>query len=597
MQDLGRFRLHATTVGFGIALVVLATIAILTYKDISGIRESERWIDHTNEILMKLETLHSELRGAESDARGYLVTGAAAYLEPYHTAQAELPRLVESLRELISDNPREQRRLDRLEQLIKERYRILDSGIDGKRAGTFVPDQQRLGSGSGKKIMDEIRALVAEMESEEQRLLIKRSDESNAAAQRTIIVIVAGNCAAFAILISAFWLLRREVSHRRDAEQELRDSNRFLDSIFENIPIMVFIKDAADLRFVRYNKAGQSLLGYSQDQLVGKNVFDIYPKEDAESFTAKDREVLERGVLMDIAEETIHTATGATRILHTRKIPIFDDRGKPRYLLGISADVTERRRAEEQIKSLNAGLERRARQLTAANTELESFSYSVSHDLRAPLRAVDGYSQFLEEDYSDRLDDEGRRLLGVVRDSSRKMGILIDELLAFSRLGRAQIAAIEVDMQALVQDVLRELQANEACKSARITVAELPVAWGDRAMLRQVWINLLSNAIKFSGKNDAPVIEIRGNSDGVESVYSVRDNGVGFDMQYYNKLFGVFQRLHGSDEFSGSGVGLAIVQRIVSRHGGRVWAEAKPNQGATVFFALTQDRQQTERAG
>lgn len=597
MQDMGRFRLRATTVGFGFALAVLATIAILTYNDISGIRESERRIDDTNEILLKLQSLYSELRSAESGARGYLITGDDAYLEPYHTAQVELPRLVGSLRELVSGNPREQRRLDRLEQLITERYRILDRGIDTRRAGTWIADQQRLGSRDGKKTMDEIRAVLVAMESEEHRLLNEHSDESKAAAQHTIVVIVAGNCAAFAILISAFWLLRREVSHRRDAEQELRDSNRFLDSIFENIPIMVFIKDAADLRFVRYNKAGQSLLGYSQDQLVGKNVYDIYPKEDAESFTAKDREVLERGVLMDISEETIHTATGATRILHTRKIPIFDDGGKPRYLLGISADVTERRRAEEQIKSLNAGLERRARQLTAANTELESFSYSVSHDLRAPLRAVDGYSQILEEDYSGRLDDEGRRLLGVVRDSSRKMGILIDELLAFSRLGRAQIAAVEVDMQALVQDVLRELQADEDCKSARITVAALPVAWGDRAMLRQVWINLLSNAIKFSGKNEAPFIEIQGNSDGAESVYRVRDNGVGFDMRYYNKLFGVFQRLHSSDEFSGVGVGLAIVQRIISRHGGRVWAEAKPNQGATVFFALTQDRRRAEQVG
>jgi PAS domain S-box-containing protein len=592
MQDLGRFRLHATTVGFGFALAVLAAIAILTYKDISGIRESERWIDHTNQILIKLGALYSELRGAESGTRGYLMSGDVAYLEPYHTAQAELPRLVESLRELISDNPREQRRLNRLEQLIKERYQIFDRGIGGKRAGTRTPDQQRLSSGDGKRIMDEIRAVVAEMETEEHRLLIDRSDEAKASARRAIAVIVAGNCAAFAILISAFGLLRREVSHRTNAEQELRESNRFLDSIFENIPIMVFIKDAADLRIVRYNKAGQSLLGYSQDQLVGKNVYDIFHKEEAEFVTAKDREVLERGTMIDSPEETIHTATGEIRVLHTRKIPIFDDAGKPRYLLGISADVTERRRAAEEIKSLNAGLERRADLLTAANKELEGFSYSVSHDLRAPLRAVDGYSQILAEDYSDRLDDEGRRLLGVVRDSSRKMGTLIDNLLAFSRLGRTPITAVEVDMHALVHDVLRELQANEACKSARFSVADLPVAWGDRAMLRQVWINLLSNAIKFSGNADTQVIAIRGNSNGAESVYSVQDNGVGFDMRYYSKLFGVFQRLHSSDEFTGAGVGLAIVQRVVSRHGGRVWAEGKPNQGATFFFALAQHKQQ-----
>jgi two-component system sensor histidine kinase/response regulator len=251
----------------------------------------------------------------------------------------------------------------------------------------------------------------------------------------------------------------------------------------------------------------------------------------------------------------------------------------------------ELNRSQEELQLINAKLE-------AANKELESFSYSVSHDLRGPLRAIDGYSQILEEDHAAGLDEEGRRLLGVIRDSSQKMGALIDDLLAFSRLGRKAMTAAEVNMNALVKEILRELQAGSGAKlPPRMTVADLPPAWGDRTLLKQVWINLLSNAIKFAGTKDAPAIAVCGNIDGTEHVYSVKDGGVGFDMKYYNKLFGVFQRLHSQDEFPGTGVGLAIVRRVVTRHGGRVWAEGKINEGATFYFALPRNETQGEEHG
>ena len=192
----------------------------------------------------------------------------------------------------------------------------------------------------------------------------------------------------------------------------------------------------------------------------------------------------------------------------------------------------------------------------------------------------------LEEDYAGKLDDEGRRLLGVIRDSSQKMGDLIDDLLAFSRLGRRPIAAAEVNMNALVREVVNELQAVPGDIAQQCAIGRLPAAWCDRALLRQVWVNLLSNAFKFAGGREQPVVRVLGHDSITENVYSVSDNGVGFEMQYYDKLFGVFQRLHGSDEFPGTGVGLAIVQRVVSRHGGRVWAEGKVNAGATFYFAL-----------
>ena len=243
-------------------------------------------------------------------------------------------------------------------------------------------------------------------------------------------------------------------------------------------------------------------------------------------------------------------------------------------------------RLRNHAAELEATVRRRTAALETANAELESFSYSVSHDLRAPLRAVDGYARMLEEDYAAHLDEEGRRLLSVVRQSSQRMGRLIDDLLAFSRLGRQEPSKQLVDMAELATEVVNELRDGS---SASVQLAELPRARADRALMRQVWFNLVGNALKYSAKRNDARIEIGGRREAGENLYWIRDNGVGFDMRYVGKLFGVFQRLHRSDEFDGTGVGLAIVQRVVARHGGRVWAEGKPGDGACFHFSLPQE--------
>ena len=235
---------------------------------------------------------------------------------------------------------------------------------------------------------------------------------------------------------------------------------------------------------------------------------------------------------------------------------------------------------------LEARVRERTAELEATNRELESFSYSVSHDLRAPLRAVDGYARMLEEDHAARLDDEGRRLLAVVRGASMRMGLLIDDLLAFARLGRQAPQRRPLDMTALAREVAAELNG---AGLARIDLPALPQASADPALLRQVWTNLLGNALKYSGKRKDARVEIGGREADAENHYWVRDNGVGFDMRYADKLFGVFQRLHRVEEFPGTGVGLAIVQRVVTRHGGRVWAESRLGEGACFYFSLPRE--------
>jgi PAS domain S-box-containing protein len=378
-----------------------------------------------------------------------------------------------------------------------------------------------------------------------------------------------------------------DITERRQADQELHRANAFLDSVLEHIPSMIFVKDADELRYLRLNRAGETMLGQERSAVIGRTDHDLFAPEQAVRFIEQDREVLSSGQMLNIAEDELVTSAGE-RILHTRKLAIRDEHGKPRYLLGISEDVTERRRAERKIGELHQTLETRAQQLEATNKELESFSYSVSHDLRSPLRAIDGFSRILEEDHTARLDDEGLRLLAVVRSNTQRMAQLIDDLLTFSRLGRQAVVSLGVRMSALAREAWDQVCAEEG--APRLIMGSLPDAIGDPVLLRQVWTNLLSNAVKYSGTRSEPVVEVSARSEDANVIYCVRDNGVGFDMRYSDKLFGVFQRLHSMDEFPGTGVGLAIVKRVITRHGGRVWAQSVLNEGAQFYFSLPRGR-------
>jgi PAS domain S-box-containing protein len=258
------------------------------------------------------------------------------------------------------------------------------------------------------------------------------------------------------------------------------------------------------------------------------------------------------------------------------------------YVITTIADISARRMAEMDIRTLNATLEQkvetRTTDLLAANQELEAFSYSVSHGLRAPLRAIDGFSQIVLKQYASALDPEARGHLQSVRDTAVQMGHLVDDLLAFSRLGRKPLSKQQVPTGIIVEQVLRDMRQQAAGRSVSVSVGNLPGVWGDAALLKQVFMNLIDNAFKYTRQRDEAVVEIGSRNIDGEQVFFVRDNGVGFDMQYANNLFGVFQRLHRAEDFEGTGVGLAIVQRIVHHHGGRVWAEAAIDRGATFYF-------------
>jgi signal transduction histidine kinase len=252
-----------------------------------------------------------------------------------------------------------------------------------------------------------------------------------------------------------------------------------------------------------------------------------------------------------------------------------------------------RKNAQLETDKLNHQLSDYATQLEGTNKELESFSYSVSHDLRSPLRAIDGFSRILQEDYANKLDQEGLRLLGIIRDNTKNMGQLISDLLEFSRYSRHPVKLEQIDMNSMVEDVWTSIKSSNENIPIPLNIGTLPSAWGDRALLKQIWLNLLSNALKYSGKSDQPLIQVTGKTIDDELVYEVKDNGAGFDMRYYSKLFGVFQRLHSAADFPGTGVGLAIAHRIVTRHGGRIWATSEINAGSIFSFSLPKQGEPT----
>lgn len=340
--------------------------------------------------------------------------------------------------------------------------------------------------------------------------------------------------------------------------------------LYDNAPCGYHSVDGEG-RVVHINRTLLLWLGYEKDEVLGKIKFTDIIDEDAGCVNEKLRVMVNAGRgkievnLIRKSRERFPVVLGI--------MPAGADGADKSNVLFSSIDNTRCHEAFERIRVLDQ--------------ELEAFSYSISHDLRAPLRSIDGYSRILQEDYGQKLDEEGRRVLNVVMSNARRMGKLIDDLLDFGRLGRKSIQRALVNMEATATAITQDLNTQEPARQFEIRIGELLPAIADGDMMRQVWFNLLENAFKFTGKKEFSSIDISSFkvNDG-EICYMVKDNGVGFDMRYVDKLFGVFQRLHKIQDFSGTGVGLAIVKRIISRHGGRVWAEASLNEGATFYFTL-----------
>jgi PAS domain S-box-containing protein len=412
-----------------------------------------------------------------------------------------------------------------------------------------------------------------------------------------LVIAVAVLVAIAAAAMAMFYLFHRREEAHRFALQEirlqdmeaLRESEERFRATFEQAAVGI-AHVAPDGHWTRVNQRLCDILGYTMQELLQHTFQDITHPDDLETERDFERQMLAREISHYAMEKRYIRKDGSIVWTDLTVSLVWDAAGAPKYFIWVIEDISQRKAIQGELDEYREQLEQRVaertNQLQAAYTDLESFSYSVSHDLRAPLRAIDGFAAILLEDYAPHLDDEGKRLFQVVSDNARKMGQLIDDILAFSRAGRLELLVTNLDMNALAEEVWQGLEPQRAGRSVAFRLATLPAAYGDPAAIRQVLQNFLSNALKFTRGREPALIELGGHQESGESIFYVRDNGVGFDMAYVSRLFGLFQRLHGMDEFEGTGVGLAIVKRFVTKHGGRVGAKSQPGEGATFWFTL-----------
>jgi len=373
--------------------------------------------------------------------------------------------------------------------------------------------------------------------------------------------------------------LQRELDARKRAEAALQKSEEGFRAVAETAAEAIVSADKHG-HITYFNPGAERIFGYAARDVIGSPLTLLMPQRFHEAHRQGLSRFLSTGQARVIGRtvELVGQRKEGTEFPLELSLASWKAGGET-YFTGILRDITERKRLEQEVQQRSAAFE-------AANKELEAFSYSVSHDLRAPLRAIDGFSRILLEDHIAHLPADAQRYLHAVRNNSQQMGRLIDDLLTFARLSRQPLSKQLVRPADLVQQCVEELRAEQQGRRVEMAIGDLPACQADPALLKQVWLNLISNALKYTRKQEMAVIAVGCQEQDSATAYFVRDNGVGFDMRYADKLFGVFQRLHRAEEYAGTGVGLAIVQRIIHRHGGRVWAEAAVNHGATFYFTL-----------
>lgn len=555
-----------------VAAVLLAVVA-LAYANSHQFRVAGEEVSQVQGTLLNLDRLLLTMLDAETGMRGYVISGREDYLEPYNralsTIEAQLAQLQRQMHALELDaeftelNSQAQAQLTFRRGLV-ERLRAA-SDKAAARANVRLDE--------GKAGMDQIRRIVTQVHASQEQALARRNELSRAADKRFFFAIIALGVVVFAMMIGGLFLVRHHLRQLRRLELE-RDN-------FFNLSNDMYCIAGMDGVFRQVNPAATRILGYSSEELTDKPFLEFVHPDDREATVAESKK-LATGERTVYFENRYRTKAGAYRWMLWSAEPSPD--GKLIY--AVARDITDHKASEERMAQLVEETRRRAGELEAVNQELEAFSYSVSHDLRAPLRHIAGFADMLQKHTDGKLDDKARRFIKTIMDSAKRMGMLIDDLLIFSRMGRAEMRREKVDLNAMIDGILTDLKPDIGNRNIVWKREPLPEVTADKAMLRQVLVNLIANAVKYSGPRDPAEIAIAAREENGEQIFEVRDNGVGFDMAYAHKLFGVFQRLHEGSQFEGTGIGLANVRRIITRHGGRVWAEAELDKGATFHFSL-----------
>ena len=539
--------------------------------------EAFRRVYHTHEVRAALYELTSSLNGMQAAAFGAKLTNSSIDASNrYRASRARYEPLLDHLRDLTRDNPEQQERIGMLRARIGERIALFDRAMKG---GAEIGGAELAVAVARFPVTDIANAVVAR----EQNLADERlqTADDHARLGRWFTAVIA--LAQILLLGAMIWSSERQLTRRLKAEADARRAVDRARLIVETVrePIAII---AADLRLLQANQAFADFYGLARPV---RGALDDIPawKDGALCQRLRDVAVTQRELWDYETEQQTIGDLNRHIVVNARPITLPDSNDAT-ALLTVS-DMTVRKRAEEEVLELNRQLSGKVAQVTEVNRELEAFSYTVSHDLRAPLRHIAGFSDKLRTQLAMEGNETQLHYCEVIAESARRMSTLIEDLLSYSRLGRHALRLQAVDMQSVVDEARSTLVPMPEERAITWRIAPLPVVIADASMVRLVWQNLLDNAIKYTAGTEQALIEIGvKEDDGAERVFWIRDNGAGFDMKYIDKLFGVFQRLHKASAFSGTGIGLASVRRIIARHGGRTWAEGSPDNGATFFFSL-----------
>ena len=581
-----RWRLPA----LALAAAAIIVVPWLTLRQLQQDRDDAMaWVNHTQAVGVALQQLQADVRDVESAALTLSKGVDAPGLRERMAKANDLPGRLAELGRMTRDNPEQLIRIGRIESMLEGRMAL------ARELAKSEPNSDQRELVQDLSTRYPIRGLVEELQASEQTLLTQRAEQAARQRKQTELVSWSSLVIQLALLGLVLWLLQRQIGRRLHAERQSLRSAARAASVLQTVREPIVLLDR-DLRVQLHNPAFAELYGL-QDERADGLLLDTVGDGAWKDPVMRQRlsDVLLRGRELWDFEHEQRAADGMVRymLLNARRMPLPDTDDEV-VLLTVS-DVTVQRAVQLRVEELNRQLEGKVAQVSEVNRELEAFSYSVSHDLRAPLRHVAGFSDKLSRHLGDAADDKSRHYLEVISSSARRMAALIDDLLVYSRLGRAAMRQQAVDMQSLVADTRAMLDSNlqaEAENSGHAhhvewSIAPLPIVVGDENMIRQVWLNLLGNAVKYSGNREPAKIRVdyQPQPDGGHQ-FTVSDNGAGFDMAYAGKLFGVFQRLHKASDYPGTGIGLASVRRVLTRHGGRIWAEAEPDVGATFHFYL-----------
>jgi PAS domain S-box-containing protein len=575
----------------GGALMLLFVAAGLSYRSSVEVREAAARVDTAFHIRRQAQVILISITDAETGQRGYLLTGDIEYLRPYERAVGSLPDTLRLLRTLPGVSREQRRRVEQMHQLVDQKLAELRATVVARQTSGIDAALRIVRTGEGQALMNEIRAIVGAIIAEQSRELEQRQTQVVRRTREATYITVGALALAIAATSIATIIMLRNVRtrERQQADRQIEEQRARLAAIVEDSDDAVVGKDL-DGVVTSWNPAAERIFGYPADEMIGRPITMIIPADRHQEET----DVLGR---LRLGEHIGHFDTirrrkdGRLIDVSVTISPIRNTSGDVVGASKIARDITERKRMDAELKSLTEHLEarvaERTRQLEDINAELDAFGYTVSHDLRAPLRAMDGFAKALSADYADKLGARGRDYAQRIVDASERMDGLIQDLLAYSRLSRDELRTEAVDLRAVVTDAVRGLELEAQKRSAVIDVVEpLGQVLADRAALRQVVTNLLSNAIKFSAPGVMPKVRVWSEGRGRVSRVWVEDNGIGIDPRYHGRIFRVFERLHGVETYPGTGIGLAIVRRGAERMGGRVGVESAVGAGARFWVEL-----------